>query len=142
MLGVVVVSCGVLPWRRSGFGKLAAFESLDDNHRAAAFRARLRLVSFISIDGMLFVGFRTGIWFSIQQPPDHLDPVAADAVSKESAELGRLLQPVAELSLQFGPDHRYGWCANQGERRHPQKVKQNQSTAHVRARVWRMSMIW
>lgn len=55
------VSCDVLPWWRAGFRCLAAFECLDDDHRAAAFGtglaqmlpARLGLLIVISVSGLV-----------------------------------------------------------------------------------------
>lgn len=81
---MIVVSCGVLPWRCSGLRKLAAQEGLNDYHRATAFGARLGLVSFVGLDVLIPTGFRIGIYFNLQKAPDLCDPVPADPIAEKA----------------------------------------------------------
>ena len=78
------VSCGTLPWRCAGFRELSAFECLDDDHQATAFRAYLVLL--VGVGTLIVIGFKISVRLQLdtKQSPDHLDPVATNAVSKEA----------------------------------------------------------
>lgn len=83
--GVTVGSCGFLPWRCPGSRELTTLEGFDDPHRAAAFRARRKLIRFISTGGCLFFGHLIRLCLTAEQAPDHRDPVPTDAVGEEAS---------------------------------------------------------
>lgn len=78
MPGVIGVSCGGLPWRGAGLWCLPLQERLDDDHRAAAFGARL--MDILIFGNVTFSLTRHLARFRIKQTPDLCDPGAADAV--------------------------------------------------------------
>ena len=88
--GMTVGSCGFLPWRCPGSRELTTQEGFDAPHRAAAFRARRKLIRFISTGGCLFFGHLIRLWLTAEQAPDHRDPVPADAVGEEARPAGWL----------------------------------------------------
>tara|TARA_R110001599_G_C11939302_1_gene630475 strand:+ start:295 stop:648 length:354 start_codon:yes stop_codon:yes gene_type:complete len=61
---------------------LAAFECLNNNHHAAAFRACLFLL--VGVGTLIVVGLRISIRVYVKQSPDLLDPVAPNAIRKEA----------------------------------------------------------
>ena len=65
--------------------KLAAQESLDDDHRATAFGAGLGLVSCVGTNVLILTGFQIGVYFNLRQAPDLCDPVAADTIGEETS---------------------------------------------------------
>ena len=77
-------SCGLLPWRRAGFRGLAAGEGLDDDHRTTASGACLARVPLVGIGAPVLIGRLIRLWLGIDQTPDLLDPVAADAIGQEA----------------------------------------------------------
>ena len=62
-------SCGILPWRRAGFWRLAAGEGFDDAHRASAFGACLARVPLVGIEAPLLAGRLIRPWLRIDQTP-------------------------------------------------------------------------
>lgn len=82
MPGVIGVSCGGLPWRGAGLWCLPLQERLDDDHRAAAFGARL--MDILIFGNVTFSLTRHLARFRIKQTPDLCDPGAADAVGEEA----------------------------------------------------------
>ncbi|MFT4917389.1 MAG: hypothetical protein ACI9C3_003266, partial [Yoonia sp.] len=52
---------------------MAAFECLNNDHHAAAFRACLFLL--VGVGTLIVVGFKISIRVCVKQSPDHLDPV-------------------------------------------------------------------
>ena len=77
---VMIGSCGVLPWRCAGFWGLARQEGLDDAHCATAFGACPVQVLFL----LVVTGPLLGLRCPIDQEPDLLDPVPADAIGEEA----------------------------------------------------------
>ena len=84
MPGIVVVSCGILTWRSTGFWHLTAVEVFDGDHCAATFRARLARRALVLVGAMVFTGCLAGVWLRIKQAPDLLDPVSANAVGEDA----------------------------------------------------------
>ena len=82
MPGVIGVSCGRLPWWGAGLWCLTSQESLDDDHRATAFGARLMDIVIFGI--VAFSLNRRLARFRIKQAPDLADPVAANAIREEA----------------------------------------------------------
>jgi hypothetical protein len=61
---------------------LAAFECLNNDHHATAFRACLFLL--IGVGTVIVIDLKISVRVHIKQSPDHLDPVATNAVRKEA----------------------------------------------------------
>lgn len=61
---------------------MAAFECLNNNHHATAFRAYLVLL--VGVGTLIVTGLKISVGAHIKQPPDHLDPVATNAIREEA----------------------------------------------------------